>query len=153
LTSDLLCWSISLLLGSSNSGRAAIHVKFAVTDLVDPRPCNCVVTWCDAFGNGVLEVGCALTARVGVKVTSDVGRATTLDGVNDHPFGVLGWLEIGRQADLARSAAVNSAADEAQSLWFTDSHDVRCSFSLVDTSALFAWEIGAVAGEGRVVER
>lgn len=49
-------WSVALLLGGDNSGGAAIHVEFAVTDLVNPRPSDRVLARSYASRDGVLEV-------------------------------------------------------------------------------------------------
>ena len=45
-----------------------------------------------------------------------------------------------------------SAADKAQSLWFTDHDVIYRSFEIVDPCPLFAREVGSVGNEWRVVK-
>lgn len=56
---------VSLLLSSGNLGSATIHVELSVSDLVQPRPCDGILTRRDAVGNGILEGGGTGAIRIG----------------------------------------------------------------------------------------
>lgn len=83
-----------------NRNRRTVHVHFAVSDLVEPRPrcCHDAVRklWGDIELEGIVEAG---TEFVQVGFCRD--RAATLDGVDDFPHGVLCRLLVGGDADLA----------------------------------------------------
>jgi hypothetical protein len=153
LTADNRVGIVTLLLRSSDSGGTTIHIHLTVANLVEPSPGDGVFTGGDTFRNGILELRGTSAGGVVAKVTSSTRRTSTFDGLDDHPFGVLGRLKVGGQADLARTTTVGGATDEAQGLRLTDSHDVAGTFGIVDARALFAREIRAISSQGGVVER
>lgn len=101
------------LLGPAGDGhRSAIHVHFAVADLVEPRPCQAVVSRSNAFGNRVLEFCGTGASGVFSNISGSTGWAAADDGVDDHPFRVFGGLLVLGKRDLAGATAVGSTADE-----------------------------------------
>ena len=101
LFGDLGRRGVSFLLSASDCGWSTVHVEFTITDLVVPRPSNGVVTWCNTFRYGVLEGSSATTVRVCRQITGSTGGAATLDGMDDHPFGVFRRRLVCCQAHLA----------------------------------------------------
>ena len=152
LSSNLGLWSVPFLRSCGDGGGTTIHVEFAIADFVDPRPSDGVLTGSDALGDGVLEHSGAGTRSIVGEVASDVGGAVALDGLDDHPLGVGGGLLVGGQGDLARTAAVDRTALEAEGLRLPDDDVVLGTVEIVDPGALLAWEVASVGRQWRVVE-
>ena len=94
-----------------------------------------------------------MALRIIADVSGGTGRAATDDGVDDHPFGRLGWLLVFGKGDLAGAAAMGSTAVERECLLGTDGHDVASSLNVVDSRSLLAWEIAPIGQKRGVVER
>lgn len=86
------------LRGGWDGDGSAVHVHFAIADLVEPGPGQGVVR---AGGNGVGDregefVG-SEAERVGAHVAGVGGRTASLDGLDDFEDRVFGGWSIGRQ--------------------------------------------------------
>lgn len=77
---------VSLLRSTSDCDGSAIHVHFAVANLIEPCPCKSVVPRGDALRDGVLEFCSALAIRITVLIARCAGRTAADNGVDDHPF-------------------------------------------------------------------
>lgn len=135
-----------------DSDGRAVHVHLAVSDAVEPGPGEGVLAGLDALGDGVLEGSSPGAVGVLGKVAVDVGGTSTLDGLDDHPLGVLGGLHILGQGDLAGATTVDGGALEAQRVVLADVENVLLRRSGVDTGALLAGEVAAVRLQRGVVE-
>ena len=129
----------------------AVHVHLPVADFVEPGPGEGVCARLDALGDGK-AVRIRIRGRSGV-VGSDVagdafGGAAALDGVDDHPGGALGGGVVGRERDLAGSAAVDGFTEERKLLGRTDGHVCDCCAGVAGG---FAGEVGTVGSERAVV--
>lgn len=136
------------ILGATRAGDrqgSTVHVHLTVANLVEPSPGKSVVTSRQLLGDG--EVICVRVDGVSV-VTHVAGlvlcRAATLDGLDNSPYRVLVGLGVGSHRNLARTAAVNSTSNEGELLSAALSIHVAGTLEVVDTSSLFAGEIGAV---------
>lgn len=146
-------WDVSSLRATGDSDRSAVHVELAVADFVEPCPSECVVAGRDARRDLVCKFCRCHGGRIVTReVPVYVGWAATHNGVNDHPFRGLGWLEVFGERDLAGSAAVNGGAVEGEGLWRANSHDVLGSRRVVYTRTLLAGEVAAGGLQGTVVD-
>ena len=142
-----------LLAAAGNGDGRTVHVHFTITNLVEPGPGKRVVTGCDAVGDSVLEGGRIKSTCVLADIPCRRGRASTFNGVDDHPLTVLCWLHVLCQRNLTRTAAMSSATLELKGLLGANRHsrsglgwpeDVR--------PVIFAREVGPICQEWRVVE-
>ena len=140
-------------LGAGNGDRGAVHVHLAVADLVEPSPGQRVLTSRQVFGNGeVVGIGSSSVGIVADVASGVLGRAATLNGVDDLPDGVLVGLEVSGDRDLAGTTTVGSTTLELELLGAALGVDVAGTALLVDAIALLAREIGTTGIEGTVVE-
>lgn len=89
---------VALVGSAGDFDGGAVHVHFAVAHFVEPGPREGVCAWRDALRDG--EVVGVWVRSVGVfsEIAGRVlGRATSLDGMDDHPFGALRRRAVGRQ--------------------------------------------------------
>ena len=93
---------VSLVGTASNLDVSAIHVHLPIPDFVKPGPRKSIGCWGNALRNGEGICIWVRSSRVISKVARCVlSRATSLDRVNDHPFGALGCRVVGGKRDLA----------------------------------------------------
>lgn len=107
-------WCIALLLRSCHSNWSAVHIHLAVSNSVEPCPCESIFTRSDAVGNGELERRRIRGFCATIKVSSHVGWASTFDGVDYLPLRILGGILVCGQADLTGPATMSSTADKAE---------------------------------------
>lgn len=131
---------------------SAVHVHLTVTDAVEPGPGHGVLATADAIGDGEVEVSGDLVGLTAREVTLRVDGAATLNGLDDHPVGVLGRIAVRGQANLARTTTVGSTALEGQRDGVTNAVGVFLAH-VVDTGALLAGEVTAISRQRRVVQR
>ena len=143
---------VTLLLRSLDSHRGAVHVKLAIADPVDPSPSQSVVARLDGLWDPNLELCGTRAVGVTAKVAGDVSRAASLDGVDDLPDGILGWLHVLSQRHLARSTSVDGIADEFKREGLSNGKDVLLLGRVVDAGTLLAGKIAHAVLQGRVVE-
>jgi hypothetical protein len=134
---------------AANLNRSAVHVELAVSDLVQPRPGESVLTighvlgHCDGEGSG------SVASRVLLEIACNVGRAAANNAVDDLPLRRLCGLGVCGHGELARAATVNCRTDERDALGLTSIPLVHLG-DIVNTRALLA---RVVAGsEGRAVD-
>lgn len=145
--------SRTLLCGSDSDG-SAVHVHLAIALIVEPGPGESVGPRVNGVGNGVREDS-SISERVGIgifEVTAVVGRTATNDRVDDDPVRAGVRLSIGSQADLARATGMDDTAFEAEVVGLANGHVVSGDGIVVDASAKFAREVGAIGSERRVVD-
>ena len=151
---DLASRNLVALLGaSSHRDGSAVHVHFAVANLIEPGPSEDVVAGGDALGDAEVESAGAGAVRVFGQVAGGVDGAAAFDGVDDHPVRGFGGGLVGCQGELARATAVDGRAGKGEGLVDADGHGVGGAFGIVNAGTLLAGEVGAVGDEGRVVER
>ena len=95
---------VSFVGSASHFDRCTVHVHLAIAHFVEPGPCESVCSRSDACWDGIAV--CIRVGSGGGIVCSEVTRyalcrATSLDGVNDHPFGALRRGCVGGKRDLA----------------------------------------------------
>ena len=73
----------ALAAAAGDDDRGAVHVHFAVTDFVEPSPCEGVFARCDALRHTIFKSGWIGGVGVAADVACAGSRATTFDGVND----------------------------------------------------------------------
>lgn len=80
-----------------NDYRYAVHVHFAVADLVEPCPCQSIICRRDGIGDCEVELIGSVSERVGSYVTRVTGWTTALDGFDHFEDGVCGWWCVARK--------------------------------------------------------
>ena len=133
--------------------RSTVHVHFSVAHLVKPCPGDGVVSRSELLGNGevilVRDLGAGAVSHV---AGLSLGRATTLNGLDDLPHRVLVGLEVSGDGNLTRATSVNSSSLERELLLASLRIDVAGSSEVIYTRSLLAWEVRSIRKERAVVE-
>jgi hypothetical protein len=136
--------------GAGDGDGSALHVHLTVADLVEPAPGENVL----ASGEILRDVEAVLVGDIGLGVVTHVaggvlGRAATLDGLDDLPDGILGGVQVSGDGDLAGATAVDGSALERELLGRALSEGVVDAIGVVGDS--LAGEVGAIGLERAVV--
>ena len=120
-------------LGVGDGDRSTIHVHLTITNLVEPGPGKDGVSLGEVLGDSEGELTGTAAVGIGRQVALDtLGRTSTDDGVNDLEDTVLARVLVVRDADLARSTAVDRTAGKGQRLGGAERHDVVGALRVVD---------------------
>ena len=135
-----------------DSDGGAVHVHLAVADTVEPGPGEGVFASLDSLWDFEVESVGIGGVRAAGHVAVDIGRAATLERLDDLPLRGLGGLQVGGQTDLTGTTAVGGAADESQRVRLADGDDCLGLGGLEGVVAKLAREVAAVCCQRRVVE-
>lgn len=130
---------------------SAVHVHLAVANLVEPGPGEGGLAGWEIVRDLESKLSGAVAVWIGGKVARGVGGAASDDGVDDFERALLGGILVVGDAELAGATTVDGAAEEAQGLGRAERH-LGAAGRVVRTSLHLAWEVAAIAGQGRVVE-
>lgn len=132
--------SISLLLCALEVDVCAVHVHFSVANLVVPGPGQSVLARWKVWVIWNRELKCSRPSSAGIigKVSSSVGRASTFNRMNNHPFRAGADCQSFRKGDLARATTMSSTTSETESLRHpyvdlvdTSLADIKCTFARI----------------------
>ena len=135
-----------------DSHRYAVHVHFAIADLVEPCPCQSIICRRDGIRDCEVELIGSVSERVGTYVAGVTGWTTALDGFDHFEDGVCRWWCVAREGDLAGTSAVGGLTLKADGLEAVDRHYVPLC-DVVHARTLFAGPVRAVCFERVGIER
>lgn len=130
---------------------STVHVHLTVSNAVEPSPGERVLAGANAVRNGVVEFGRISHGSTTRKVTVHVGGAAAFDRLDDHPFGVLGRLQIGGQTDLAGATTMGGGTLKGQRHALADLGGIPLG-DLVGVRAQLARKVAAIGCKRRVVK-
>jgi hypothetical protein len=115
---ELFVLGAALASGGSEGDWSTVHVHFTVADFVEPGPGE----RSGASGEGGrnsegVGIGIYLSGASIVIARYAFSRATTLDGVDDLPYAVLGWGCIVRNGELTGASTMHRASHEGYGLF------------------------------------